>query len=121
MPFYDFLIGTLVVWRLTHLLEAEDGPWDIVVKLRRGAGSGFLGQLLDCFYCLSLWTAAPISVYLRHTWDERILLWPALSAGAIMLQLLTDRAQRDRNTVVIEDQKENDRVMLRQEASAGER
>ena len=47
---YRFSLGTLCVWRITHLLDAEDGPWDVVVRLRRRAAEGFWGQLLDCFY-----------------------------------------------------------------------
>jgi hypothetical protein len=53
MYFYRLLLGILAVWRITHLLNAEDGPWEVVVRLRRIAGEGFWGQLLDCFYCLS--------------------------------------------------------------------
>ena len=70
MYFYEFLLGTLAVWRITHLLQAEDGPWDVVVHLRRRAGTGFWGQLLDCFYCLSVWIAAPFAVYLGETLDQ---------------------------------------------------
>jgi len=25
--FYWLIVGILVVWRLSHLLHAEDGPW----------------------------------------------------------------------------------------------
>ena len=88
---YCFLLGTLCVWRVTHLLNAEDGPGDIVVHLRREAGPGFFGQLLDCFYCLSVWVAAPLALLLGGKSGERILLWPALSAGAILLERLSNR------------------------------
>ena len=87
---YRFVLGVLAVWRITHLLEAEDGPWDIVVRLRRAAGDGFWGKLLDCFYCLSLWVAAPLAVLLGRTWWERLLLWPSLSAGASLLEQATN-------------------------------
>jgi hypothetical protein len=76
----------LAVFRVTHLLNAEDGPWDAAVHLRRWAGVGFWGALLDCFHCLSLWVAAAFAVLLGESWKERLLLWPALSAGAIMLE-----------------------------------
>jgi hypothetical protein len=88
---YRFVLGVLVVWRVTHLLHAEDGPWDIVVRVRRRAGDGVGGRLLDCFYCLSLWMAAPLAVWLGDGWAERLLLWPALSAGAILLERSTSR------------------------------
>jgi len=88
---YRFTLGVLAVWRVTHLLFAEDGPWDVIIRLRRRAGAGFWGKLLDCFYCLSLWIAAPLAVLLGSGWAERLLLWPALSAGAILLERATTR------------------------------
>ena len=39
MRFYDLILGILGVWRITHLLQAEDGPWDLVVQLRRALGN----------------------------------------------------------------------------------
>lgn len=83
------LLGALCVWRVSHLLYGEDGPWDVFVRLRRRAGEGFWGSLLDCFYCLSVWIAAPFAYLLGGGWEERLLLWPALSAGAIVIERLT--------------------------------
>lgn len=103
MRFYRFLIGTLFVWRITHLLSAEDGPWDVVVRLRRGAGEGFLGQLLDCFYCLSIWVSTPLAILLEKKLGERILLWPALSAGAILLERITDRRYHESPALFVEE------------------
>lgn len=114
MRFYRFLLGLLFIWRVTHLLNAEDGPWDLVVRLRRWAGEGFFGQLLDCFYCLSIWTAAPLAVFLGEKAGERILLWPALSAGAILLERVTDRRPGEPPVLYIED-KEDDYGMLRRQ------
>lgn len=91
MRFYLLILGILATWRITHLLQAEDGPWDIIVRLRRGVGNGFWGKLLDCFYCLSFWVAAPLAVIIGETWPERLLLWPALSGAAILLERATDR------------------------------
>jgi hypothetical protein len=85
-PFYGFILGALGVWRLTHLLNAEDGPWQVFVRLRRLAGSSFWGELLDCFYCLSLWVAAPFALLLGSSWRERLLLWLALSGAASLLE-----------------------------------
>jgi hypothetical protein len=88
MQFYWLALGVLAVWRLTHLLNAEDGPWNLVVRLRQRAGTGFWAGLLDCFYCLSLWIAAPLAYFIGVSWFERLLLWLALSAGAILLERL---------------------------------
>jgi hypothetical protein len=75
MTFYWLTLGVLAAWRITHLLNAEDGPWN----------------LLDCFYCLSLWVAAPLACLLGDGWKQRLLLWPAISGGAILLQKVTSR------------------------------
>ncbi|MDL2355988.1 MAG: hypothetical protein QFF03_12095 [Pseudomonadota bacterium] len=83
---YRLLLGVLAVWRITHLLQAEDGPWDLVVRLRARAGDGAAGRLMDCFYCLSLWIALPFALLLGAGWRDQLLLWPALSAGAILLE-----------------------------------
>jgi uncharacterized protein DUF1360 len=83
---YGLLLGVFATWRLTHLLWGEDGPWDLFVRFRRAVGRGFLGSLLDCFLCVSLWTAAPFALLLGQGWRERLLLWLAQSAGAILLQ-----------------------------------
>jgi hypothetical protein len=85
----SLVIAVLAVWRATHLFWGEDGPWDLFVRLRRLAGDGFFGSLLDCFYCLSLWMAAPPAWLLGHTWLERGLLWLALSGGAIILERIS--------------------------------
>ncbi len=91
MPFYWLVLGILAVWRISHLLHAEDGPWDLLVWLRRRAGEGFWGKLLDCFYCLSVWIALPFAFTIGDGWTERFVLWPAFSAGAIVIERLVFR------------------------------
>lgn len=84
-----FVVAVLGVWRVTHLLAAEDGPFALIALLRDRAGHGFMGQLLDCFNCLSLWVAAPFAVAVGPSWNERPLLWLALSGAAILLERLS--------------------------------
>lgn len=84
-----FLVGALATWRLAHLLAAEDGPGDVVVRLRRRAGEGWAGSLMDCFYCLSVWTAAPISAAVARRPREAPLTWLALSGAACLLERAT--------------------------------
>jgi len=89
MRFYWLVLGTLAVWRITHLLASEDGPWDLVLRLRKAVGSGFWGRLMDCFYCLSLWIALPFAFGIANSWREGLLLWPSLSGAAILLERAT--------------------------------
>lgn len=86
MPFYWLLLGALSVWRVTHFLRYEDGPWQLAARLREQAGAGFWGELLDCFYCLSVWVAVPAALTLGSSWSERLWLCPALSALAILIE-----------------------------------
>ncbi len=71
--FFDLVLGSLCVWRITHLLQAEDGPWQMIARLRRAVGSGFWGELLGCFYRLSLWISAPFALVMGSDMGEKIL------------------------------------------------
>lgn len=104
--FYWLILGILGVWRITHLLQAEDGPWNIVIRVRRAVGNGFWGELLDCFYCLSLWISAPFAYILGESLTEQLLLWPALSAGAILVERVTIREQEPLPAPYIEEEEE---------------
>lgn len=91
------IAGVLAVWRITHLLALEDGPFDAVLRLRMALGDGTLGRLLDCFYCLSLWVGFLVAfgvqtVTAMPTLIATLLLWPALSGGALLLQRATTHA-----------------------------
>lgn len=112
MRFYWLVVIALAVWRITHLLQAEDGPWDLVARLRRMLGDMFWGRLVDCFYCLSLWIALPFALGMGESWKERLVLWPALSAAASLLE----RATASNAAVYLEDKEEED--VLRRQANA---
>ena len=86
-----FIICTLAIWRISHLLSQEDGPFDAVIKFRKLFGQGFFGTLLDCFYCLSLWVAVPFAVLLCDNWREGIITGLALSGAACLLFKLTEK------------------------------
>lgn len=86
------LLITLAVWRLTHLLAKEDGPFDLVWRLRRKAGTGFFGSLLDCFYCVSVWVALPFGLWQGGHWWLRLLLWVAYSGAACLLEQATTKS-----------------------------
>jgi hypothetical protein len=87
----DCLVAVLCLWRVTHLLNIEKGPFGLVSRLRAQAGNGFFGELLDCFYCLSLWLAVPLAIFAGDGWAQRLLLWPALSGAASLLEKATSR------------------------------
>lgn len=85
----EFGMAVLAVWRLSHLFSQEDGPFDLIFRLRKFVGQGFFGSLLDCFYCLSIWWAIPFALLLAHNLPQGILYWLALSGGACVLFKIT--------------------------------
>ncbi|HEY6292048.1 MAG TPA: hypothetical protein VI455_10895 [Terriglobia bacterium] len=87
-----FVLGILATWRVTHLLANEDGPADLVVRLRARLGSGLAGELMDCFKCLSLWIAAPAALFLSRRPLDWLVAWLALSGAACLLERLGHEA-----------------------------
>lgn len=87
--YFWFFIFSLVIWRLTHLLTKEDGPFDIIFHLRKKTGNGLFGKLLDCFYCTSIWVALPFGIRQGNFWWEKLLFWIALSGAACLLEQAT--------------------------------
>ncbi len=109
MTVFEFVLATLAVWRVTHLVVAEDGPFNLIARLRRAAGSGFWGTLLDCFYCLSLWIAIPFAIWLGSSWGKRILFWLAISGAAILINRFADRIAPDPPAYYEEPEHMNDK------------
>jgi hypothetical protein len=81
-----FGLGVLATWRVTHLLAEEDGPGDLVVRLRARAGDGWQGRLMDCFYCLSVWTAMPFALAVARRRRDAPVAVLALSGAACLLE-----------------------------------
>jgi hypothetical protein len=83
------LVAMLAAWRVSHLVVEEDGPWDVVARLRERAGAGLLGRLMDCFYCVSLWVAAPLALAVSREPVAWAACWLAVSGGACLLERAT--------------------------------
>jgi hypothetical protein len=113
MQFYWLIVGILAVWRLSHLLVSEAGPWDVFKWMRRRFARSVFGDLVNCFYCLSVWVSVPFAFFLNGTWKGRLLLWPALSAGAIIIERTLHRETFTSTAIYYEDQDEPH--VLRQE------
>jgi hypothetical protein len=89
LNFVAALLAMLAVWRVTHLLVVEDGPWNAFAHLRRAAAAVRLGRLADCFYCASIWIAIPFARLLAREWSVMAMCVLGLSGGAILLERLT--------------------------------
>ena len=99
-----FAVGVLGVWRITHLLAVEDGPAEAIARLRALARDGPAAGLLDCFQCTSMWVAAPFAVALGSGWVKQLLLWPALSGAAILVDRIVERTWSPPTALYVEHQ-----------------
>jgi hypothetical protein len=79
-------VAVLACWRVTHLLHGEDGPWRLLARARQALSQTMVGGAVDCFLCLSVFVAAPLAIWVGGDWGGRLLSWPALSAGAILIE-----------------------------------
>ena len=97
----ELIVLALATWRMASLLSNEDGPWDMLAKLRhlvgvrpdeRGVpyGTNTLAKGILCGWCSSVWIGL--------LWAVLYYLWPcvwwlalplALSAGAIVVDRVT--------------------------------
>lgn len=98
-----FFIGSLAVWRVTHLLSKEDGPFEIIFWIRKKAGAGFFGNLLDCFYCLSIWIAIPFAIWIGTGFKQSVFLWLGFSGLACVIEKFADRPNSQDPPNYIED------------------
>ena len=86
-------LAVLATWRLSRLVAYEDGPWDVVALLRRRAGDGAMGRLMDCPYCLSIWFAAPLALAVDAGFPGWLLAWLGVSGGASLIEALVSRGE----------------------------
>jgi hypothetical protein len=83
------VIGTLVTWRVSHLLVEEDGPGQVLTRLRRAVDATPMVGLLDCFGCTSIWVGAVASVAVqgrRARFGDLALGGLAMSGAAFLVQ-----------------------------------
>lgn len=97
-----FLLAVLATWRVTHLITREDGPGGVFDRTRRWIGAGFWGQLMDCFFCFSLWVAVAMAFFVAVHPAAWVMSWLALSGGACLLERWSTRASVAGPPVVIE-------------------
>mgnify|MGYP000173939146 CR=1 FL=1 len=86
---FKFTLAVLACWRLAHMLAREDGPFDLLVRLRAWLGNSNLGRLMDCFYCLSVWMAIPLAFFVCQGTANRVVAWLAISGGACLIDKFT--------------------------------
>jgi hypothetical protein len=85
----SFVLAALATWRMTHLLVYEDGPGNIVARLRALLPGSLIRALAGCFGCLSLWVAAPFAFFVSTRILDTVVAWLALSGSAFLLERLS--------------------------------
>jgi hypothetical protein len=115
MSALGFVVAALAVWRVTHFIVLEDGPFAISRRLRfLGAAVG-AAKLFGCFLCVSVWAAIPFALLLTRRPLELVVVIPALSGAAILLERITTRGETPAPLYVEEpeEKKEESDVLLR--------
>ena len=89
---FQFAVAVLATWRVAHLVAREDGPGDVLARIRGRLGHTTVGKMMDCLYCLSVWVAAPAALWMtRVPWDWLMTLL-AVSGAACLLDRLVPAA-----------------------------
>lgn len=83
----DLAIASLATWRVAALLVREDGPFDVIARLRHAVAGA--GRVLDCFFCTSLWVAAPAAWWVAGPSWRWPMVWLAVAGAAALLERLT--------------------------------
>ena len=91
LPLDELIIITLATWRLSYMLVTEEGPYQILTRLRARFA---LGGLTDCIYCMSVWVA----LLMWLTWQTDaypVVMVLAISGAAMMLRSYTGAGIND--------------------------
>src|SRR5947208_4834105 len=90
MTALDFIIICFCVYRVSHLISQEDGPFEIIFKFRKLLGKSWLGKLMDCFYCISIWFALFFTfIFVKDEIGKIVLESFAISGAAIAIHKIT--------------------------------
>ena len=89
------VLGTLAVWRASHMIYDEVGPLGIFERIQAWAAkrqkrNGGLSDLLNCFYCVSTWFSFIPAYFLAYDIKSFILYTLAMSAGASIIQKIVE-------------------------------
>jgi len=98
---WRFALCVLAIWRIAHLLARENGPWELIARLRVSLGSGVLGRLMDCFYSLSFLISLPLAIWMSSSWMWFLVQWLALSAVVCLLERAMQGWQKSRRVIPV--------------------
>lgn len=93
-----FILLSLAVYRLARLITLDDGPFDLLLKLRdlwgaydygpNGVAKTSLGRGLTCPYCAGFWIAG-VTALIAYGFELGVVVyWLALAGAQSFLQSL---------------------------------
>lgn len=108
MSLIDTILFSVAVWRISHMMVHEDGPFrifywihlklDFYVSMDDGSidfsviPDGFLPSLFSCVWCMSMWVSfAVVTLWVVVPHLAWVLLPFTLSGFAILFELLTNQ------------------------------
>lgn len=77
----DLLIIALFAWYAAYVLIKTDGPFRVFARIR---GVTTIGGLLECTYCLILWTALVGYLLLHSPFTPILSIGAGAGAGMLM-------------------------------------
>ena len=94
---FNFILFSLVVWRITNLLVNEDGPFSLLQIVRDWVGK--YTEALECVWCTSVWTGLLVSLFSTSLLGYSVL-WVlpyafAYSAMSIFITVGIERIQAE--------------------------
>lgn len=92
-------LSVVAVWRLTHMLQHEEGPLGVFSRLQAWVASlpdveGGLNRGFFCFWCLSMWVSLPFAIFLSHSLGSFIVVWLGLSGGAVLINSISQKLEQ---------------------------
>ncbi len=86
----NLLLIILVVWRFSRFICFENGPFGILIAVRKIFYRLKIEKVIECFHCFAVWSAMLFCVlYFRFT-IELIFLILASSGGASIIQFILE-------------------------------
>ena len=90
-----FALAVFACYRLAQLVALDDGPYQIFKRVRselgwRAAeGNAFWSnsaELFHCPFCLGVWFAAPLALFVGSGIIEVVIAWLAIAGAQAFLQ-----------------------------------
>lgn len=90
---FVFVVALLGVYRLSHMIAMEDGPFDMFATMRDAIGqASWVGRGLHCPLCISFWLSLSMLGWLSFVGligaPYHLLVWLGLAGGCLVLHRL---------------------------------